>query len=226
MMLLGCMCGAGWAQSVFVSASAANDDGDGLSWETAKKTIPAALAVLADSASGTGSGDIFVKVGEYSTTAEMVIPSGVRLRGGYKADSYDTDTTQRRFPGVNSHWTDANYCTIISGAGDHRIARVRGFIEGCVVRNGYTDGFGGGLLIDGGTASHCVIKECDAIDDMDGNAQGGGVYLRNNAYLLNCVVTDNRADDGAAVAGSGSTLINNTITNNLWYKYVSVHRIQ
>ena len=214
MMLLGCMCGAGWAQSVFVSASAANDDGDGLSWETAKKTIPAALAVLVDSASGTGSGDIFVKVGEYSTTAEMVIPSGVRLRGGYKADSYDTDTTQRRFPGVNSHWTDANYCTIISGAGDHRIARVRGFIEGCVVRNGYTDGFGGGLLIDGGTASHCVIKECDAIDDMDGNAQGGGVYLRNNAYLLNCVVTDNRADDGAAVAGSGSTLINNTITNN------------
>lgn len=214
MMLLGCMCGAGWAQSVFVSASAANDDGDGLSWETAKKTIPAALAVLADSASGTGSGDIFVKVGEYSTTAELVIPAGVRLRGGYKADSYDTDTTQRRFPGVNSHWTDANYCTIISGAGNHRIARVRGFIEGCVVRNGYTDGFGGGLLIDGGTASHCVIKECDAIDDLDGNAQGGGVYLRNNAYLLNCVVTDNRADDGAAVAGSGSTLINNTITNN------------
>lgn len=214
MMLLGCMCGAGWAQSVFVSASAANDDGDGLSWETAKKTIPAALAVLVDSASGTGSGDIFVKVGEYSTTAELVIPAGVRLRGGYKADSYDTDTTQRRFPGVNSHWTDANYCTIISGAGNHRIARVRGFIEGCVVRNGYTDGFGGGLLIDGGTASHCVIKECDAIDDMDGNAQGGGVYLRNNAYLLNCVVTDNRADDGAAVAGSGSTLINNTITNN------------
>lgn len=214
MVILVALCTIQLQAQVFVSASAPNDDGDGLSWETAKQTIPAALALLVDSASGTGSGDIFVKVGQYATTAEMVIPAGVSLRGGYKADSYGTDTTQHRFPGVNSHWTDATYCTIISGAGNHRVARVSGLISGCVVRNGFTDGFAGGLLIDGGTASHCVIKECDAIDALDGNAQGGGVYLRNNAYLLNCVVTDNRADDGAAVAGSGSTLINNTITNN------------
>jgi uncharacterized protein (TIGR02145 family) len=82
------------------------------------------------------------------------------------------------------------------------------------VRNGYTDAFGGGLFLDGGTARHCVIKECDAIDPLDATARGGGVYMRNNAQLLNCVVTQNRADDGAGVAGSGSTLINNTITNN------------
>lgn len=209
------LCGAmiSQAQSVFVSSSTGDDSNNGQSWVTAKRTLPAALAVLVDS-TGAGSGNIFVKVGNYQTTDELVIPAGVTVRGGYRADSQGSDTSDRHFPGVNSRWTDTTYCTIISGAGTHRIARVYGVIEGCVVRNGNTDYIGGGLLVDGGTARHCVIKECDAIDPMDATAQGGGVYVRNNAYLLNCVVTDNRADDGAAVAGSGSTLINNTITNN------------
>ena len=202
------------AQSVYVSATSGDDANSGLSWETAKQTLPAALAVLVDSTTGAGSGDIYVKAGDYSISAELVIPSGVTLRGGYRQSATGTDTTLRRLPGVNAHWTDNTYCTIISGAGSHRIATVSGWIDGCVVRDGFTDTYGGGLLLDGGTARHCVIKECDAIDEEDGNARGGGVYVRNNAQLLNCVVTDCRADDGAAVAGTGSTLINNTITNN------------
>ena len=212
-VLLLCVLASGHAQSVFVSSSAGSDGNSGLSWDAAKKTLPAALAVLVDS-TGVGSGDLFMMVGDYPIPAELMIPVGVTVRGGYRTDSHGTDTTLRRFPGVNSRWTDTTYCSIISGAGTHRVATVRGTLDGCVVRNGYTDGFGGGLLLDGGTARHCVIKECDAIDPLDGTAQGGGVYVRNNAYLLNCVVTDNRADNGAAVAGSGSTLINNTITNN------------
>ena len=199
---------------VFVSATSGDDGNSGQSWETAKQTLPAALAVLVDSTTGVGSGDIYVKAGDYSISAELVIPAGVTLRGGYRQSATGTDTTLRRLPGVNAHWTDNTYCTIISGEGTHRIATVRGWIDGCVVRDGFTDTYGGGLLLDGGTARHCVIKECDAIDELDGNARGGGVYVRNNAQLLNCVITDCRADDGAAVAGTGSTLINNTITNN------------
>ena len=202
------------AQSVFVSATSGNDANSGLSWEAAKQTLPAALAVLVDSTTGAGSGNIFVKAGDYSLTAEIVIPAGVSLRGGYRQSATGTDTTLRRLPGVNAHWLDNTYCTILSGSGSQRVATVRGWFDGCVVRNGFTDTYGGGLLLDGGTARHCVIKECDAVDEMDGNARGGGVYVRNNAQLLNCVVTDCRADDGAAVAGTGSTLINNTITNN------------
>lgn len=208
-----CVCIVQVHAQVFVYATSGSDDNDGLTWETAKKTLPAALAVLVDS-TGAGSGDIYVKAGSYSLSAQLVIPEGVTLRGGYRQTSTGTDTTLRRLPGVNAHWTDNTYCTIISGNGTQRIATVYGWIDGCVVRNGFTDTYGGGLLLDGGTARHCVIKECDAIDDEDGNARGGGVYVRNNAQLLNCVVTDCRADDGAAVAGTGSTLINNTITNN------------
>ncbi len=201
--------------NIFVSTSGSNDN-DGLTWETAKQTITAGLAAIVDS-TGAGSGNVFVKAGSYVESG-LTIPAGVKVMGGFKTVSAGTDTSMRRLPGMNSHWTDNTWCTIISGAsyglGTKRIATVMGEIDGCVVRNGFTTTYGGGLLLDGGTARFCVIKECDAIDDEFRNAKGGGVYVRNNAQLLNCVVTDNRGDDGAAVAGHDATLINNTITNN------------
>ena len=206
MMICACIVQA--SAQVFVSATSGDDGNSGATWEAAKQTLPAAMELVS------GGGTVCVKAGDYATTDELVIPEGVTVKGGYRQSATGTDTTLRRLPGVNAHWTDNTYCTIISGAGSHRIATVRGWIDGCVVRNGFTDTYGGGLLLDSGTARHCVVKECDAIDEEDGNARGGGVYVRNNAQLLNCVVTDCRADDGAAVAGTGSTLINNTITNN------------
>ena len=208
LLLAICACMVQLHAQVFVSSSVGDDSNSGASWGAAKRTLPAALELVPN------GGEVYLSVGDYAIASELVIPANVTVRGGYRADSQGTDTTMRRFPGVNSRWTDTTYCTIISGPGTHRVATVRGVLDGCVVRNGYTDGLGGGLFLDGGTVRHCVIKECDAIDPLDGMAQGGGVYMRNNAHLLNCVVTDNRADDGAAVAGSGSTLINNTITNN------------
>ena len=74
--MLLCSVVFGYAQSVFVSSSAGNDDNSGQTWETAKKTLSAALAVLVDS-TGVGSGDMYVMVGDYPTTAELQIPSGV-----------------------------------------------------------------------------------------------------------------------------------------------------
>ena len=199
----------GAQSTVFVSFSAADDSGDGLRWETAKKTIAAGIAA-ADSTGGT----VYVKAGSYSISSQFTVPAGVAVKGGYQQSSAGTDTTQRRLPGVNSHWTDNTWCTIISGAGTHRIATVFGLLDGCVVRNGFSSTIGGGLLIDGGTVRYCVVKECDAIDDDDYRAKGGGVYIRNNGVLLNSVVTECRADNGVGVAGEDGSLINNTITRN------------
>ena len=206
------LCGGmmtGLAQTnAFVSAAAANDNGDGLTWETAKKTIAAGLTVA-----GT-NGTVFVKAGTYNITAELEIPSGVSMMGGYGLTSSGTDTTQRELPGLNSRWANASICTIINGAGDHRIATVNGLLEGCVLRLGYTNGQGGGTLIDGGTVRYCVIKECDAINESSLTAEGGGAYIRNNGLLSNCVITECRGDKGPAVSGGNGTLINNTITRN------------
>lgn len=202
---------AGIAQAqthVYVSAGATDDNGNGQSWETAKKTIAAGI-----SAAG-ANGTVFVKAGSYNTTAEFTVPAGVTVMGGYRLDATGTDTSLRRLPGTNVHWTDPTYCTIVSGAGTHRIATVNGTLEGCVVRNGFTNNLGGGVLINGGTVRYCVIKECVATEPDDAAAEGGGAYVSNNGTLINCVVTACRADNGAAVSGESGSLINNTITRN------------
>lgn len=193
---------------VFVSASASDDNGDGTTWETAKKTIAAGIAAAG------GNGTVFVKAGNYATTAELTIPAGVTVMGGYQQSSAGTDTSLRRLPGINSNWGNTSWCTIISGAGNHRIATVNGTLDGCVARYGFTNTMGGGLLIDGGTARYCVLIWNDAIHDDDGTAEGGGAYVKNNGMLLNSVVTECRGDNGAGVSGEDGSLINNTITRN------------
>ena len=200
---------AGWAQTnAFVNAAAANDNGDGLSWATAKKTIAAGLTVAG------ANGFVFVKAGNYDLTAELTIPAGVTVMGGYSLTATGTDTTQRELPGLNSRWGNASICTIINGAGTHRITTLGGLLEGCVLRLGYTTTMGGGVLLDGGTLRYCVVKECDAIDDNAQTAEGGGVYVRNGGLITNCVITECRGDKGPAVSGGNGTLINNTITRN------------
>ena len=193
---------------VFVSASAENDNGDGLSWETAKKTIPAALTLVGE------SGMVYVKAGNYSLSAQLIIPAGVSVKGGYSISSTGTDTTHRELPGLNSRWGNSSICTIVAGNRTHRIATVNGTLEGCFLRRGFTNELGGGVLIDGGTVRYCIIKSCDAINENTLAAEGGGAYIRNGGLLTNCVITECRGDKGPAVSGGNGSLINNTITRN------------
>ena len=100
-----------WAQTdAFVNAAAANDNGDGLTWETAKKTLAAGLTVAG------ANGTVFVKAGNYDLTDELEIPAGVSVMGGYNLSSAGTDTTQRELPGLNSRWANASVCTILAGS--------------------------------------------------------------------------------------------------------------
>lgn len=193
---------------IFVSSSASNDNGDGLTWGTAKRNISAGIT-----AAGT-SGVVCVKAGTYNINDELTIPAGVEVKGGYQQSSEGTDTSLRRLPGANLHWNDETWCTILQGDFHHRVATVLGILDGCVVSVGFTSSIGGGLLIDGGTARYCVLKECEAVDENEHSAEGGGAYIRNNGVLINSVVTQCRADNGVAVAGEDGSLINNTITRN------------
>ena len=56
---------------IFVSSSASNDNGDGLTWGTAKRNISAGIT-----AAGT-SGVVCVKAGTYNINDELTIPAGV-----------------------------------------------------------------------------------------------------------------------------------------------------
>ena len=208
------LCGWGmmaWAQTnLFVSAAAADDSGAGTSWESAKKTIGAALNIVS------GNTMIHVMVGYYELPAELTIPSGVTVRGGYLQGSMGDELSQRRNPGSNSYWSDPTACTILSGQHQHRIATVltEGGLEACVVRDGRTNTIGGGVLIQGGSVFNCVVTACMAYNqDNIAAAKGGGVYLQDG-NLNNCVVCYNRAGNGYGVAAMGGAATNNTITQN------------
>jgi len=211
LIILLCVCAFGVRAQLFVSSSAADDSGNGQSWETAKRTLAGALAVVGSHA------HVYVMAGLYAETSELIIPSGVTVTGGYATNSAGTDLTQRNFPGTNSHWTDPTQCTILDGEMAHRVATVNqgATLEGCVIRHGKTSSNGAGVLVDGGTLTHCVITRCMAHSATPGaQAKGGGVYVQNNGALHNCVICYNRADNGYGAAAASGDVVNNTITWN------------
>lgn len=195
--------------AIYVSTSG-DDSNNGATWETAKATLAGALTAA------TGNTHIYMMVGNYACN-DVVVPSGVTVTGGYDTVSAGTDTTQRQYPGPNSRWSNANLCTILDAGQTSRVATVNtgGLLEGCILQNGKVTDLGGGVLIDGGTVMHCVLINNVALDYDDQTAKGGGAYIRNNGYLLNCVVAKNHANNGPGVAGTDGTLTNNTITANV-----------
>ena len=181
---------------------------NGLTWENAY-TLQAALT------NANSSTFIHLQVGEYILPAEITIPSGVTVIGGYEQTSTGTDLSHKLAPGYNSNWVNPTLCTILSGNYTHRIATVFGRLESCIVRYGRTTGNGAGVLIDGGVVTHCVLTNNMAYNTAETNqAKGGGAYIQNNGQLLNSVVCYNRADNGFGVAGSTGNVVNNTVTQN------------
>lgn len=199
------------AQTHLFVATNGDDTGNGLNWENAKQTVQGAVAIA------NSNTVIHVKVGEYNLATEFTVPNGVTVIGGYATASAGTDITQRNYPGTNSNWTNASKVTILDGGYTHRVATVSagGRLEGCILRHGKTNGNGAGVLIDGGTVTHCVMLNNLAYNNVDTTqAKGGGAYVQNNGKLLNCVVSYNRADNGFGVAGTTGDVVNNTITQN------------
>ncbi|MDH6535216.1 formylglycine-generating enzyme required for sulfatase activity [Parabacteroides sp. PM5-20] len=158
-----------------------------------------------------GSGIVRVQVGTYVLPAELIIPTGVTVKGGYDV-TFDEKT--RVYPGAAS---SAAEMTILDGDAAHRVASVAGTLEGVVVRNGHVrTGNGGGVSVTG-TVQNCIIKGNVAMTVGTGaESLGGGVYLDGaDAKLINSVVAFNMANNGYGVAGEGQ-VINNTITANTY----------
>ena len=195
--------------NIFVSSSG-SDSNSGATWESAKGTLAGALQ-------GASNGThVYMMAGTY-ICHNVLIPNGVTVTGGYAQTSTGTDLSQRNYPGSNDNWDSPTWCTILNGADSTRVITVNsgGTIEGCVLTHGKVTDKGGGVLIDGGTVTHCVLINNVALDYDNQTAKGGGAYIQNNGFLLNSVVAKNIANNGPGVAGTDGTLTNNTITANV-----------
>ncbi|NLF62496.1 MAG: hypothetical protein GX574_15255, partial [Lentisphaerae bacterium] len=190
----------------YVAASRPDDGGDGFTWQTAKKTIQAAIDAAED------DDTILVKGGTYSPidAANKVI--AIRSINGAKKTIIDGGGVER--------------CATLSGYG----SEYNTILDGFTLRNGYAgDGGGasGGTLTNctltgntaeyGGGASGCILINCTLARNFARTVEdgytfwgwGGGV---DDCTLTNCTLTGNQALKGGGAAGS--TLTNCILTSN------------
>ena len=177
-----------------------NDANSGLSWELAKKTVNAALAVSV-------SGDeIWVAAGTY--VEKIALQNGVKLYGGFTGN--ETALEQRNWK-TNATVLDGNGngMVVASLSGVTNTARIDGF----VIQNGKFS-YGGGISC---TSSSPVI--CNNL--ITGNTAeyfGGGIYCFNSSpAIFNNTISDNSTDSfggGIYINGYSPTISNNTIIGN------------
>ena len=156
-----------------------DDNGDGTSWATAKKTIQAALEVALS------GNEVWVKAGTYNESISL--KDGVALYGG--------------FIGTESALGERDWATNVTtidgqGAVDHVVTGTdNATIDGFTITGGNADGggvnsSGGGMLNNGvsPTVSNCTFSSNSAVFG------GGGMYNENSSpTVTNCTFQLNSA---------------------------------
>ncbi len=198
------------ALTYYVDASRADDTGSGLSWDTAKKTIQAAVDL-------SGAGDtVLVTNGVYKT--------GKTTTPGYSLNNrvvIINDITVRSINGPD--------VTVIEGSGTNEFNTLsavrcvymkRGILDGFTLQNGATygtaisgsDAFercGGGVNMNtsspGTSVTNCIIRNCVSY-------RGGGAF---GGALSKCIVLANSAPYGGA--SRDCTLSNCLLSRNSAY---------
>ncbi|MDR1973827.1 MAG: formylglycine-generating enzyme family protein [Bacteroidales bacterium] len=164
---------------------------------------------------------VFLAVGKYMLTSEITIPDGVTVLGGYAANASNSLT--RTYPASLWPTNILTNMTVLDGnsflslpADKHRVATVRGTLETCYIRNGYSKTNGGGLYVDGGKVTACIIRGNVAMNKSY-TSNGGGAYITNGGEMYYCLVTNNMANYGFGIyVDSGSLASNVTMIYNTW----------
>lgn len=215
------------------------DDGkDGSDWDNALKSVQAAINKLADGGQG---GEVWVAAGTYQPSiymsnantdrsAAFVMKDGVSVYGGFEGDEEtraERDNKKGSMPWQYTHPTvfvGNAYGGAATGGGgkceyneaDNKWS-VTGSNSNHVVWFANLDGTAfknvtvlDGVTIKGGSAQETVGTKENFFGD-----RGAGVYMAGNAYLTNCVVTENAATGkGGGVYLYGGRIIGSLLYNN------------
>lgn len=180
-----------------------SDSNNGLSWSKAFKTLTYALL----QAKNNGVKNIWIAAGTYKETSTVNMVAGVNVYGGFKA--YGNPGKREGERDISN--LDATYQTILDGDKKKRVVNQSADFttattwEGLTIQNGYI-----------------------RTTSTDANTGGGGMILRNNSIIKNCLIRNNkvsantgggsRSIGGAGVVmNSGSTLEDCIIRNNETY---------
>ncbi len=212
----------------YVDDDKADNNGDGLSWDNAKKTIDAAVTLAVDDGN-----QVYVKSGTYDVTETLTIESGVKVYGGFAGT--ETHHTQRSKTADGYAWEFSNTTTINAKINDESLTTGRvvsiaagSLLDGVIV----TGGGKGGIEFTGNDAilQNSVITDNTLVSaDQAGSA---GVFTNkvSNFLIDGCLVKNNEVTGtggsyssdcaggiGALTYGNGGstgTISNSKIVNN------------
>ena len=188
---------------MYVNAAMPDDLQDGTSWATAKKTIQAAIEMVAP------NGTVWVTNGVYDVGG-AVAPGGTQTN----RVCITRPMTVRSVNGADvtsivgdSDWSTGRCVYMTNGCS------LIGFTitEGSAAGVADSENYGGGLFMTEG----CLAENCTIVSNW-ADFVGGGVYLSGGGTLNNSIVRGNGSDVyGCGIGISGGT-VNNCLVDENW----------
>lgn len=231
---------------IYVRSENGDDNNDGLSWSSAKKTITAAL-----NTASTATEAIWVAAGTYNERVTM--KDGVNVLGGFAK----IGNPDNKLDGVNRDISNANsnFMTIIDGqSGGRVLTQPANFNklttwEGFVIQNGATkgdnaDSNGAGVkLMSNGKLKNSLVQNNTHTNTYSSwgsdtkSIGGGGISMSSGSIVDGCIIKANKTNKenndrytcGAGIHMNGGTLINSIVVDNVatstngaeWYNWGS-----
>lgn len=217
---------------IYVRSENGDDNNDGLSWSSAKKTITAAL-----NTASTATEAIWVAAGTYNERVTM--KDGVNVLGGFAK----TGNPDNKLDGVNRDISNANsnFMTVIDGqSGGRVLTQPANFNklttwEGFVIQNGATkgdnaDSNGAGVkLMSNGKLKNSLVQNNTHTNTYSSwgsdtkSIGGGGISMSAGSIVDGCIIKANKANKenndrytcGAGIHMNGGTLINSIVVDNV-----------
>ena len=205
MMVSVLVCGAGEVSgATFYVDQNSGSDGPGFSWDNAYHTIQGGVDAALD-------GDtVWVSNGVYTLCSQVLVANAVTVRSvnGWSAATVDGADSTRVFylsgGAVIDGFTVKNGRT--NGVGGGILCVATGMIVNCVVVSNEAWGGGGIHLDGGGTVRNSIVSHNGASDDW-----GGGISC-SNGVVVNCVIVDNTAmAGGGGIGWEGDSTVRNCI---------------
>ncbi len=214
-----------------VSAAHGSDAGDGLTWETAYRTVQHAIDDLA-SRPGV-RGEVWVEAGTYYPTAYLEgnlayaasfrIVDGISVYGGFAGTEESRDQRERVEGGMP--WQFVNV-TELCGVTYDGTCEWNATDRKWTVNSGSTHVVWFAPLLNEGKDGFDRMTVLDGVTIRGGQAmnsqaayyhgdRGAGVYMSRNAYLTNCIVTENTAaGPGGGIYLDGGRVLASLVNNN------------
>jgi hypothetical protein len=185
---------------IFVDAAQADDNGDGLTWATAKKTIQAAV-----NAAAANRDTVFVKAGTYIISSTLTPAEGVNVYGGFAgtevsiAERVRANAADAPWSFSNATILDANHTPtrILKSANFNTVTTWDGFTFQNAKDVNLTDNGGAAAFL----SKNMILNNCILQNNSTTNNKGGGAVLMNrDAGLRNSLIQNNTsAGDGGGI---------------------------